>query len=182
MLESKRIKLRLLEPDDMKQIVEWRNTEQSYNSFLSFVPLNLDRQMKWYNSQVYDFTQSNFAVIHKDTGLMIGMIGIYDIDNASRKCEWGRILIGHPEFLNQGYGREAIEVVLEYAFDYLNMNRVQCTCIGSNRKVITLYKSIGFTEEGTFRDYVFKNNKYDNVVLFSILKKEYKEKRKHSSS
>lgn len=176
MLEGKRIKLRLLEPKDLEEIVAWRNSDQAYDAFFTHTLLNLDKQTRWYEDQLNDPSQFNFAIVHSETGLTIGMISLYHIDPICKRCEWGRVMIGNKNYLDSGYAREAIEVVLEYAFEYLGMHRVQCTAMATNKKVVQLYDSIGFRREGVWREYVFKKGRYVDVVFFSMLQDEYRER------
>lgn len=176
MLEGKRIKLRLISKEDMAQILEWRSTQTAYESFFTHPVLNMDIQEAWYEKQLKDSTQLNFIIVHIESGVDIGMIALCDIDHMTKKCEWGRIIVGHPEFLGNEYGHEAIEIILNYAFNYLGMHRICCTAIEDNKLVVNLYKRLGFKEEGVLRDYIYKAGSYKNIVLFSMLISEYREK------
>lgn len=173
MLEGKRLRLRALEKADMPMVLEWRQTQLAFESFFTHPVLNLDLQEAWYQKQLPDPTQLNFIIHHKESKTDIGMIALTNIDYAAHHCEWGRLLVAHKKFLGNGYGKEAIEIILEYGFQYLNLHRISCTALSTNDRVIKLYKKLGFKIEGQLRKHVFKGGRYIDVVLFGMLNEEY---------
>lgn len=180
MLDGKRIRLRLIGREDLESIIEWRNSQDAYESFFTYTPLNLDLQEKWYEKQVYDDSQQNFAIIHKETGIAIGMIALVGINHKMGHAEWGRVIVAHPNFQGGGYGREAIELIMEYAFDHLNLRRLTCTALTNNKKVVGLYERLGFRQEGTLREFVYKKGEYIDVILFGMLRREYRDRQRLS--
>jgi UDP-4-amino-4,6-dideoxy-N-acetyl-beta-L-altrosamine N-acetyltransferase len=178
MLETKRIRLRLIERKDLEEIIKWRATQEAYEVFFTYTPLNIDLQTRWYEKQLTDSSQENFIIEHKESNLPIGMIGLYDINFKTGHAEWGRVIIGAPQMLKHGYGREAIELVVKYAFDHLNLRRLACTALANNIAVVRLYERLGFRQEGILREYIYKDGRYIDVILFAMLHDEYKEIRK----
>lgn len=67
-------------------------------------------------------------------------------------------------------------MVLKYAFEELNMNRIEANILEYNQASIALFEKCGFTMEGRRRKKVFKNNKYNDILEYSILKEEYEKK------
>lgn len=78
------------------------------------------------------------------------------------------------KFQNKGYGREAINFALDWAFGYAHMHRVAINTIAFNERAIGLYKSIGFVEEGRLRHTSYFNNKWWDYVQMSMLQHEYR--------
>ncbi len=62
--------------------------------------------------------------------------------------------------------------MVKYAFDVLNMHRVQLEVFESNPRGIRCYEKIGFKREGVLREGHYRNGKYDNVVVMGILRDE----------
>lgn len=173
LLETKRIRLRLIKREDLNEILEWRKTRAAIESFFTHPVLNLDLQNKWYDNQLSDKSEINFIIEHLDTETAIGMIALVDINHMQRTCEWGRLIVGNKEYLGNQYGQEAVELLLDYGFNYLNMHKITCTALATNERVIKLYKKIGFKIEGQLRKHIFKAGKYLDVILFGMLIEEY---------
>jgi RimJ/RimL family protein N-acetyltransferase len=73
----------------------------------------------------------------------------------------------------KGLGTEATHLVIDYGFNMLNLNRIQLHVNAENEAAKAVYKKIGFKHEGTLRQAMYKNNKYYDFWLMSILAEEY---------
>ena len=89
------------------------------------------------------------------------------------------IFIG-PEYQGAGYGREAMELALRYAFHELNLFRVQLYVFGYNTRAINLYESIGFVREGTLRQSIHRDGVRYDTYVYGILRDEWAAARKDS--
>jgi len=172
MLLGKRIKLRAVEEDDLAKIVKWRNSAENYNFFYEFEPLSLIKQKTWFNQHLNDPAEKLF-VISTLEGEAIGTVGFTHIDLRNRKAEWGRFLIGEKNFASGGIGAEVEFLILEYAFEHLNLNKLYCEVLASNPKVISLHKKFGFREDGILRKHIYKQGAYVDVIILSLLSDEY---------
>lgn len=92
-----------------------------------------------------------------------------------RDCEVGISLVGPQQ--NKGYGSEAINWALDWAFRSANMRRVSIVCFGYNERAEYLYKKLGFVEEGRKRARVYHNLKWYDEINLGMLRKEWKELR-----
>ncbi len=75
---------------------------------------------------------------------------MHQIDWRNRNCELG-IVIGREEMLGQGLGGEAIDLALGFAFDFLNMHKVNLTVFEYNERAHRCYLKCGFRDEGRVR-------------------------------
>ncbi len=107
-----------------------------------------------------------------DGWLPIGDIGLMDIDWRTRAAEVG-ILIGEKSFWNQGYGSEAMRLMLKHAFDTLNLNRVFLRVYDHNPRAIRAYEKVGFVHEGRMRQARYYAGEYFDVLLMSVLRSEW---------
>ncbi|WP_327991879.1 GNAT family protein [Heyndrickxia sporothermodurans] len=73
----------------------------------------------------------------------------------------------------KGFGYEAMELALDFAFYELNLNRVQLTVFDYNQSAISLYKKLGFQQEGSYREFIHRNGKRHDMLLFGLLKREW---------
>ena len=92
-----------------------------------------------------------------------------DINFINRNAMLG-IVIGEQSYQGKGLGKEIMELGLTYAFDYLQLNKIYLDVLESNNKAVSLYKKLGFIEEGLFRNHYWFNNEFHNVMRFSIFK------------
>jgi len=173
MIVGKRIQLRAVEYEDLPLIVEWRNDPKVYQYFYEQEPLSLVMQTAWFERSLQKRDERLWMVEAIETHEAIGTVGLVHIDRRSRKAEWGRLLIYPDEYRHGGYGSEIESLILRYFFDHMNMNRLQCELFVENENVIALHKKFGFKQEGLFRQYVFKEGRYRDVVYLALLREEY---------
>jgi UDP-4-amino-4,6-dideoxy-N-acetyl-beta-L-altrosamine N-acetyltransferase len=172
MLVGKRIKLRAIEEEDIPKMVEWRNSPDVYEFFYEYEPLSKIKQKMWLEKHFADPTEKLFIISTLD-GEAIGTVGFVHIDHRNRKAEWGRFLIGEEKYSKGGYGAEVEFLILEYAFEHLNLNKLYCEVLTNNPTVISLHKKFGFKEEGVFRQHIYKGSEYVDAVVMSLLREEY---------
>ena len=75
-------------------------------------------------------------------------------------------------FKEDGYGTETIRLLKKYIFEELNMNRIYLNILEENISSRKLFEKMGFIQEGVQREAVFKNGKYNNLIMYSLLKEE----------
>jgi len=107
----------------------------------------------------------------KESHEHIGNIYLREIDWVSRTAKL-EVFIGNAENRGRGFGEEAVRQVLEYAFDTLGLRRVYLTVLAFNEAATTLYKKCGFREEGRLRQHVFKQGKYEDLLVMGVLRDE----------
>ncbi len=116
-----------------------------------------------------------FHIVEKSTNKLIGATGIHKIDNINRKATLG-IFIGEEEARGKGYGTEIIKLLLDFGFNFLNLNNIDLSVISFNERAIKCYLNAGFKEYGRRRKAIFLDGEYYDVIYMDILKEEFKEK------
>jgi len=112
----------------------------------------------------------NFAVAANDAaGKLIGQCGLFRHDQIGRTVELG-ISIGVREYWSRGYGREAVGLLVDYAFRLRNMRKVYLSVHASNDRAIRSYTAAGFVEEGRLREHVWSNGAFVDLVLMGLLR------------
>ncbi|EUJ43176.1 GNAT family N-acetyltransferase [Listeria riparia] len=111
----------------------------------------------------------------QNTEEVIGDIALQDIDPTNRNANM-RIAIGQAKHQGQGYGSEAIQLLLEYGFGILNLNRIELNVFAYNKQASRAYEKAGFTVEGIQREVLFYNHEYHDSISMSILAREFREK------
>lgn len=116
-------------------------------------------------------TRIDFTILTLE-GVPIGSVHLADIDPWARRAELG-IFIGEPGYRGCGLGTEATRLLLTFAFQQLNLHKVWLTVDADNTPGLRCYDKLGFHHDGILRHEVFKNGRYVDRVLMSILDDEF---------
>ena len=114
--------------------------------------------------------KTNFAI--EADGKLIGGCGLFHIDENSRRAELG-IGIGDKEYWGRGYGRDAVSLLLDYAFRIRNLRRVWLEVHAENERAIRAYRACGFVEEGRQREHMWLAGRYLDNVMMGVLRSEW---------
>lgn len=174
MLTGQKVRLRGITEEDLPKATEYMNDPEvilNLNTSIPY-PLTLDREKKWYETQIDSKDTYNFAIETLDEGLYIGGCGINRLDLKNGVAVIG-IFIGHKDYRGKGYGTDAMKVLLDFIFNQINVNKVQLYVFAFNERAIKSYKKCGFIEEGRLRQTIFRNGKYHDEIVMGILREEY---------
>lgn len=124
-----------------------------------------------------------FAMVEKRSGQVVGVAGLYMISPTARRAQFN-ILIGEPKAWNKGLGTEALDLLANYGFGVLNLNSIQLGVNADNKGAVRSYEKAGFVHEGARREFVYRNGRYYDSLMMSILRREWEKRRggKHRPS
>ncbi len=168
--------LREYRKEDLKDIREWVNDPVvvEYLSDIFLYPHTLTQTENWLSAQQDGKGNKGFVIAHKNSQEYIGQIDFIEIDWRNRVGEIG-IVIGAAGNRGQGFGREAIQLLQQFAFDTLNLNKIELKVHDYNERAYRCYLKCGFREEGRLRERFFKQGRYTDYIQMGILKREYEE-------
>jgi len=172
MLKSKNLSLREIRKSDLSKFVKWLN-DPDITEFLTIIPpLTYEQEQKWYEEMCSDDTKINFSIDLNETDELIGMCG-FNI-NRIYKCAHLGIIIGEKKYWNKGYGTECLKLLINHIFSNYEFERIELDVFEYNLMAIRCYEKVGFVKEGIKRNAIFKKGKYQNIVMMSILRSEWK--------
>jgi len=172
-LEGEKIILRPLnKKTDIDNCLRWINNPEVRQYILNTFPINYITEEAWFDNQTNNREQMNLAIVKKETKEHIGNISLCKINWVDRSGTTG-MLIGSPDNRGKGYGEEAKKLLLDYAFNRLGLNRITAEALENNKVSIKCLEKCGYKKEGTMRESSFRNGKFINNVLMSILKKDW---------
>ena len=179
MIYGERIRLRATERNDVKTFYNWVNDPEVTRYLSMYLPLSTVDEETWFNSmsQRPQSEKTLSIEIRNESGWkMIGNCGVFDIDTVTRSGELG-IMLGEKDEWNKGYGTEAMMLLVQHCFNTLNFNRVHLRVYAENLRAKRSYEKAGFVEEGRMREAVYKHGKYDDVIVMSVLRSEWIQKK-----
>lgn len=103
---------------------------------------------------------------------LIGFVVLFDIKWSNQSAELA-IGIGNSEYRGKGYGSDALRLILNYAFDELNLHRVELKVMDYNMDAIRAYERVGFVREGVKRQAVQRSGRRYDLVGYGILRDEW---------
>jgi RimJ/RimL family protein N-acetyltransferase len=177
-LASERVRLRSHLASDAADHVRWRNDAEvafwATAGDIRFWPVAEAAVDRWFVDKLPGLdprTDGVFAVDLLD-GRHIGMADYRDVDAVARSATVG-ITIGEKDLWGQGYGSEALSLLVGYLFDHHNLHRVQLDTWSGNERAMRSFARIGFTEEGRLREAVWGPGRYFDSVVMGILRSEW---------
>ncbi len=113
-----------------------------------------------------------FAIVDRTTETHIGNTAIHNLDWIRRLGEFG-IIVGEKEYWRKGYGTEATRLIVGFAFDRLNLNRVWLGVHADHKAAVRAYEKVGFRIEGRLRQEMCRFGTYGDRLIMGILRDEY---------
>lgn len=168
-------KLRELERRDIQEINIWRNRHELIDMLgAPFRFINSEVDMNWYENYMGNRANAvRCAIVKEENDRILGLVSLTDVDFVNRSAQF-HIMIGAVENRNKGLGTFALREMLRHAFCNMNLERVELTVLESNKSARHLYEKYGFVQEGCKRHSIYKNGRFENMVMYSIIKDEYK--------
>ncbi len=179
MLVGKRVTLRAYDDslDDGWDVVRWRNDPQVKAYFFEEEPLSFYTHLEWIDKIKHDpnvrYYMIRFNGDDDYKAEAIGTIGLSQIDWRNRTAEFGWFLIGEAKYRSWGYGKEAIFLLLDYAFNHLNLNKIWLQTMILNEAALAVYQKMGFQGEGILREQKFKRGNYIDVYIYGLLRRDF---------
>ncbi len=174
MFENNIIKLRKLSANDYTTYHNWRNDIEVMETTSPQLDIyTLEETEQYISAIVSESTAKGYLIEYKETEQTVGIVSLINIDYKNRSAEC-IIDIGVKDMWGKGIGSAAISLILEFAFNELNLHRVYLQVFSFNERAIKLYEKMGFTHEGKFRQALYRAGKWHDIVIMGILKDEYK--------
>ncbi|MCM3122801.1 GNAT family protein [Mesobacillus sp. AQ2] len=173
-LETARLVLRKVIKDDASSIFKYLSNEEvmKYYGLEPFKSINdaLD-EISWYQSIHNARTGIRWGITLKEQGVVIGSCGFHNIVSKHFRSEIGFEL--SQELWGKGIAAEAVEAIINYGFQHMNFHRIEALIEPQNRSSQKLVEKFGFIKEGLLRDYEFTQGKFDDLYMYSLLKRDF---------
>jgi RimJ/RimL family protein N-acetyltransferase len=174
MLIGERVRLRSIEREDLPTFVRWFNDPEVRQYLMMYEPMSMAKEERWFEEMLERKNDFVFAIEAQigEQWVPIGNVGLHRIDWKNRTAVFG-IALGEKAYWGQGFGTDATRTMLRFAFEELNLHRVELEVFDFNSRAMRSYEKAGFRHEGTRRQALFRHGRYHDVHLMSILQSEY---------
>ena len=172
-LIGERVYLRPLAKEDLIYIRKWVNDPEIRGLTGEVKPMTQVGAEEYFERVQSDGNRVWFVIVLKENGKVIGEAGLLRMFYAWRTTDLS-IIIGEKEEWGKGCGTEAIDLLLDYAFGYLNFHRVAVGVVGFNEAAFRFYEKMGFKKEGIQRDGYYYDHEYHDFIMMSILEDEFR--------
>ena len=173
MLSQKKIKFKKILPKHLKKIFLWRNNSFIRSKMLNQKKISYKEHLSWYKDLQKNNTQKSYIIFYKD--VPIGVASIKQINLINQTCTWG-FYIGNKAF-------RYLAVLVEYEFIELifknkKIKKIWGKTLSGNKAILKIHKYLGFRINRTYKEYINVNNLFQDVILTSLLKKNWNKSKK----
>lgn len=171
-LKGQHVYLRALEPEDLEFVYALENdlsvwevsqTQTPYSKFL------IHQYLENAYQDIYQAKQLRLAICKNDTFAAIGLIDLFDFDPKNNRAGIG-IVIQETAVRNQGFGSQALELLIHYAFEHLGLHQLFANIATSNAASIKLFTTFGFQLVGIKKDWNFSQGVYTDEALYQLIR------------
>lgn len=172
MFQSKNLTLRALEPADIDLLFKWENDEEMWhlsNTVEPFSRFTLEQYILNSHQDIFTVKQLRLLIdVNIEKGnKTIGSIDLFDFDPNNKRAGIG-ILISKGN-RNKGFANEALEMLIDYGFNTLNLHQLYCNISTDNIPSFKLFKNQGFNVVGIKKEWIFKKNKWVDEHLLQLV-------------
>jgi RimJ/RimL family protein N-acetyltransferase len=168
---GKRCYLSPMNPEDAQKYVAWladMEVAQYLTVACHIISLYVERQ----TLERFVRQGDHFAIVDSKNDELLGGCGLLNPDHINRNAEVG-IFIGEKSYWNKGYGEEAMRLLLDYAFNILDLNNIMLNVYAYNTRAIRCYRKIGFKEIGRRRQAKRIQGRSYDIIFMDILAEEF---------
>jgi len=168
MLIGKRLCLRAARREDLEALCRYNNDVEVELAGGGDPPMpqSLERMLAEFDAEAAKGGRNGASFVIEADSHPIGGCALFQFDDTAHTAALG-ITIGDKDYWGKGYGREAVQLLLDYAFRLRNLRRVWLTVNGRNERAIRAYRACGFVEEGRLHEHVWSNGAYDDLVYMA---------------
>lgn len=171
LLKNKDIVLRAVEPEDLEILYRWENSTVLWYHGNTLAPYSKLVLRQYINDSlemdIYQSKQLRLMTDLVEEKVTIGTIDLYDIDAHNRRAGIG-ILID-DDYRRRGFAKQALELMSNYAFDFLYLHQIYAYIAQSNTNSISLFEKAGYQSVGILKDWLQRGEEFEDVYLSQLL-------------
>lgn len=171
-ISGKTIDLRVITEACVPEFLVWYNDSEVTRYISIYLPMTEKEEIEWVQGlSGRKSTDVVLAIVTKE-GQHIGNVGIHGINWRDRVATTGTV-IGEKEFRGKGIGTEVKMLLLNYAFNTLNLHKICSRALAFNVASRRFSQKCGYQQEGVLRKHIFKNGEYVDQVLLAVFREDW---------
>ena len=175
-IDTERCVLRRIVPDDYQMMYEnWAKYEDVCRYFpfnpIEDIDIYKEKVHRWVSNYESD-TYFHWVIEWKENNELIGTINLGSVEESCLMADTSYML--SPKYWGQGIMTEVLQVVLNYAFNEIELNRVQADVFDGNIASERVLIKSGMQFEGTARQKYYKNGKFIDTAQYAIIRSDFK--------
>jgi len=170
-LTDSKIKLRAPELKDIEMLYKWENDTAIWylsQTDIPFSHFDLEQFILNSNHDIYAEKQYRFMIENIQDNAVVGCVDLFDFDAKNNKVGLG-ILIDE-KYREQGFASSALDIIIQYSFEQLNVHQLFCNILSSNTSSLNLFKRKHFSVIGVKEDWVYLDNQYQDEIMLQLIK------------
>jgi len=158
-----KLKLREIRAEDTNDILRLRNDPRIRDRFIYRKNITREIHNKWLQEQIQTKNAIQYIIIDNYSERIIGSTYLKNINWIDNNAEYG-IVLGADLDEDCEYEKEIGDIILQYAFYELNLHKVYVKVFPKDGKIISLYESMGFVQEGILIKDVYVDGEYKDII------------------
>lgn len=173
LLVGESVRLTAIDAADHAAIASWSRDSHYLRNLRTSgaAPESAEQVAAFAESEAKQSHRFNFAIRTKEQPEIIGIAVVKDIEWPNRSG-WMAIGIGHESDRGRGWGSEAVGLLVDFAFDELNLRRLSLSVIDYNRRAVRLYERHGFVTEGVLRQAIERDGNHFDLLIMGLLESD----------
>lgn len=165
------VELTALTDADSETMLRWINDRDLVLLSAAYRPVDETNHREWFDAIRKRSDVVIFGIRELATGRLIGSCQLLAINLMHRKAEL-QIRIGEMDAQDRGYGKEAVRLLVDFAFRDLNLHRVELTVFDGNDRALKTYLAAGFVREGVLRQAAYIDGRYVDLIVMGLVRDE----------
>jgi diamine N-acetyltransferase len=174
-LKGNKIYLRALEPSDLEFIYhiendetiwEVSNTQTPYSKFL------IRQYLENAHQDIYEAKQLRLAICKNESEQAIGLIDLFEFDPKNNRAGIGIVIQNEVDRI-QGYGKEALGLLIDFSFNQLQLHQLYANIGIDNVSSLNLFATFGFQKIGIKKDWIYSNNSYQDEAIYQLINHQH---------
>ena len=171
-LSGKKINLRALEPEDLDFLYTIENNESFWEVSSTQTPFSrfiLEQYIVNSHQDIFEAKQLRLIIVDNITNISVGMIDLFEFNPLHKRAGIGILIIESEQ--HKGFASEAIELLINYSFNQLNLHQLFANITADNTKSLELFTKLNFKKIGVKKEWIFSKGDFKDEILFQLINK-----------
>ena len=171
-LTGKKIHLRALEPEDLDFLYTIENNESFWEVSSTQTPFSrfvLEQYIVNSHQDIFEAKQLRLIIVDNISNIRVGMIDLFEFNPLHKRAGIGILIVESEQ--HKGFASEAIELLINYSFNQLNLHQLFANITADNTKSLELFKKLNFKNIGIKKEWIYSKGAFKDEVLFQLINK-----------